>query len=418
MRADGPPQRTGDHMGANGASGGRDGREIGRRDILRYGGLGVAASLTAGLAAAPAPFAPVPGRARACLLVWLGGGVSHLDNFDPKPDAPAEVRGAFGSIATAVPGLRLGEHLPRLAGLAGSFALVRSVGHDAAEHATASYRMMTGHAYPRAGCRAEAASREDDPHLGSVLAASRSGADSSSGCPPFIVVADRQHDRGPAPAGRQAGALGPASDPIVCTPGVPPGWAVGTLARSFGPEAGRAADRYGRGRFGRSVLLGRRLVEAGARFVQVDWPGDGGPGWDTHAGAFGTLREDLLPQADRALAALLSDLTASGRLAETLVVVASEFGRTPRVNALGGRDHWPHAFSVLLAGASISGGQVVGATDDRGAYPLDGPVPPGQLAATIAAALGVTSTAAPGWGARLDVTGHKSRPGGRSCVTA
>ncbi len=423
-----------------------------RRRLLQAGavglmGLGLGELLAGEARAAAKPAARLPGfgRARSCLFIFLKGGPSHLDTFDPKPDAPAEVRGTFRTISTKVPGITFSEHVPCLANVADKLTVVRSLTHKDTGHPSAAYEMTTGHPYPRGMNLADNSTRDDHPHLGSAVAALRG---KTSLGPPFALVPDYLVVNGQFRSGQNAGFLGKRFDPLV--PGGDPsrddfrpvdlglGEAVetarlherrqlleslnsgvvrsdratplgemdayrekafslletGSTRRAFDlhvePEAVR--DRYGRNFFGQSVLLGRRLLEAGVRLVHVNCMSSiygGDKNWDTHKDNFNLLSQVLLPRTDRAIATLLDDLSASGLLDETLVVVTGEFGRTSKINAGAGRDHWPQAFSVLLAGAGLEGGRIYGSSDKHGAAPASNPVTSSELAATIFHALGI-----------------------------
>jgi hypothetical protein len=384
------------------------------------------------------------GKARSCLLIFLKGGPSQLDTFDMKPDAAAGIRGEFRPIATEVPGLRVCEHLPLLARQARHFILVRSLTHRDNNHASAAYEMTTGHPYPRAANLSERSTRDDHPNIGSSLAALEAR---HRPVPPFAMVPQYLVVNGQFRSGQNAGFLGSRFDPLV--PGGDPNSpdfrpldlgllspvdparlgsrrrlleAVNRPASRDRPVVGQDWDghqqralamiqsgrtqqafdiqaesdtvrrRYGRNFFGQSVLLGRRLLQAGVRLVQVNCMSSifgGLNNWDTHKNNFATLKDVLLPRMDQGVAALLEDLSASGELAETLVVVTGEFGRSPKINADAGRDHWATAFSVLLAGAGLPGGTVYGGSDRKGAEPVDRPVTSGQLAATVFHALGI-----------------------------
>jgi hypothetical protein len=384
-------------------------------------------------------------RATSCILLFLSGGASQYETFDPKPEAPSEYRGTFRPIPTNVPGIQLSEHLPRLARQANRFALVRSLTHTEANHPAGVYWMVTGRKYPRATARAAALAREDHPHYGSVLAQLRPAG---RALPSFVTLPEQMNPNGPIRSGQHAGFLGPAFDPLVLNadfraaefrPGelrLLEGLTEGRLlrrrallqatarraevealaagggidahyAQAFdllaGGDAARAFDldrepaatreRYGRHLFGQGCLMARRLVEAGVRLVAVNWvrhdDGPGGQGWDSHSKHLEWCRDELLPPTDRAIAALLADLHERGLLDETLVVVTGEFGRTPKFNPEGGRDHWPHVFSGLLAGGGIRGGQAYGASTPDGAYPAADPVTPGDFAATLYHCLGL-----------------------------
>jgi hypothetical protein len=337
-----------------------------RRDFLR-------ASSAAGLALLGAP---PPARARHCILLWLVGGASQLETWDPKPDAPSEVRGPFGTIATAVPGIRLSEHLPRTAELARHYAIIRSLHHEAAPvHETGLQLLQTGRL---------AHGSSEHPHLGAVL--SRLLGPLRSGVPPFVLLPgplgntgiNISHGQGAAYLGAEHGAaLSPA------------------LRLTEAPAAVR--DRYGRTPFGAACLRARRLIEQGVRCVTVNMF-DGvydRVTWDCHAtppilpATLDDYRRSLCPTFDQAFAALLEDLQQIGLFDETLVAVLTEFGRTPQRNAFGGRDHWPGAWSVVLAGGGVRGGQVIGSTDRRAAEPVQRPVTPADVLATMYQALGV-----------------------------
>ena len=429
-------------------------RRLNRRGLLRAGtvslvGLGLAELLQGEARAAGKPAARLPGfgRAKSCVLIFLKGGPSHLDTFDPKPDAPAEIRGEFRTVATNVPGIFFSQHVPCLARQADKFTVVRSLTHKDNGHPSAFYEMTTGHAYPRAMNQAEISTRDDHPHLGASVAALRA---KTASAPPFVLVPDYLVVNGQFRSGQNAGFLGTRFDPLV--PGGDPSrddfrpvdlglgetveaarlrdrralleslnsrttrqekagalgemdsyrekafslLETGRTRRAFDlhAEPPEVRDRYGRNFFGQSVLLGRRLVEAGVRLVHVNCMSSifaGDKNWDTHKDNFNMLSQILLPRTDQAIAALLTDLSASGLLDETLVVVTGEFGRTPKINPNAGRDHWPQVFSVLLAGAGLSGGRVFGSSDKHGASPASAPVTSSELSATIFHALGIDS---------------------------
>ncbi len=418
-----------------------------RRMLLHIGAAGFGLTLPQLLR--PRAATAAPGRARSCILLFLSGGPSQYETFDPKPDAPLAYRGTFRPVATNIPGIRVSEHLPLLARQAQRYALVRSVTHAEPNHPAGVYWMITGRKYPRATSRSVAMSREDHPHFGSVLALVRPPA--TPALPAFVTLPEQMNPNGPIRAGQHAGFLGAAFDPLVLNgdpnaPGFRPGEFLladglsegrllrrrallaqanarrrlesrhpeplpahtaqafdlvlrGAAARAFDLEQEPPAtrERYGRHIFGQGVLLARRLVEAGVRLVAVNWvrhdDGPGGQGWDSHSRHLEWCRDELLPPTDRAVAALLEDLDRRGLLQETLVVVLGEFGRTPEFNKEGGRDHWPHVFSVLLAGGGIRGGQVYGASTPDGAHVAEEGVTPGDLAATLYHCLGVDPAA-------------------------
>jgi hypothetical protein len=342
---------------------------VSRREFLQVSGLAAAglATLSGGAALGGSS------NDRAVILLMLVGGPSQLETFDPKPDAPAEVRGPSGSIATTVPGVRLGEGLPGLARRMDRLTLIRSLHHDAAPiHETGQQLLQTGRL---------ARTDREWPHVGAA-AAWLLGPRGSA--PPFALL--------PGPIGHTGVA-------------VSHGQGGGFLGDSFGParvgvdgpidEPARVREAYGPTPFGRSCLGARRLVEAGARVVVVNmYPTVfGRPTWDCHGRApFATLtdvRDQVLPEFDRVFSALLDDLDRLGRLGSTLVLATGEFGRTPRLNRSGGRDHWPGVWSAVLAGGGMPGGRVLGASDRLASEPADRPVSPAELTATLYRFLGL-----------------------------
>jgi uncharacterized protein (DUF1501 family) len=408
-----------------------------RRDILRAGTL---APLGLGLLDLLAPQATAAARARAksVILLFMWGGPSHLDTWDPKPDAPEEVRGLFRSIPTTVPGIRISEHFPQLATRARQYAVVRSMSHTDPAHLSPVHHLLTGRLAAKVNSDADGASRSDAPCLGAVV---RKLLPADGPMPPAVTlpwaVSHPSAPGGVAP-GQNGGWLGSGFDPFLVTgnpnapafavagmttPGAVPAERLAgraelcrLLDRDGGPggsyadlraraldlllssavtrafdlsrEAVATRDRYGRHAHGQSCLLARRLIEAGTRLVTVNWPDDGQAFWDTHGNNFPSLQNRLMPPADRAFAALLDDLSARGLLDETLVIWVGEFGRTPRVEK-GGRQHWPRCYCAVLAGGGIRGGAVYGASDKVGAYPADQPVSPADLTATAYQALGI-----------------------------
>jgi hypothetical protein len=418
-------------------------RHLSRRRAVQVGGIGLFGLTLPQLLHARA--APVRRRnsptADACILVFLGGGPSHLDMWDPKPDAPAEVRGAFHSIPTSVPGVRLCEHLPGLARQMRHCALVRSVHHSIPNHVPGIYQVLTGH--ERADSRKSGQPSVDDhPAIGSVLASRRPP---DKPVVPFVWLADP-----PAPgwfpqSGYQGGWFGAAYDPYLvprdpaeedfALPELgPPTDRLAErrrlLAELDGPrrsadvgpperrmetfrerafdlltsantrrafqieqEPGAVRDRYGRdGFYGQRLLLARRLIEAGTRMVCVA----GERRWDTHNGNFYRLKQTLLPDLDPALSSLIADLASRSLLDRTLVAVMGEFGRTPRVGQSifcgagpAGRDHWSRCYSLLLAGGGIKPGSVYGSSDKIGGEPRTCPITPADIVATAYHCLGV-----------------------------
>lgn len=402
---------------------------VSRRDLLK---LGVVSSLGLSLTdffrlRAQAPLGAEKGV--SCILIWLDGGPSHLDTFDPKPDAPIEVRGDFKAIPTKLDGVQICEHLPRTAHIMDRVALVRALTHDLGNHDTGSHYLLTGHR-PNPVL--------EYPSLGSLVA-HHSGF--GSALPPYIGIPE-----GPSAArhGYLPSTFGPFSvggDPgkadfrvrdlnppegvsfdrinrrkamldvidgfsglVDSGPGAKGDDFFGMAYRLMSsPEAKAAFDlakepdnvrsRYGRHRIGSSCLLARRLVEAGSRFVTVV-----DNGWDHHQNIFKVLPDAFfpgsgkLPALDQAYSALIEDLASRGMLETTMVVLMGEFGRTPKINAIGGRDHWPRAGSALLAGGGIRGGQAIGETDAFGELPKERPVSPEDLAQTMLAALGIDAS--------------------------
>ena len=394
----------------SGATVGREGPRPTRRDFLRAGGLGaLGLGLSGHLAGATGSDSPTEG---AVILLMMVGGPSQLDTFDPKPDAPSAIRGPFAAIETALPGVRVVEHLPEIARRMGRLTLIRSLHHDASPiHETGLQLLGTGHV-GRSG--------EVRPHFGSVAARVLG---SSGGLPPFVILPRAIGETGVGiPNGQRSGPSGSSFGPFVLGDGpAAPGYdfklalgrarrfldeateltSAGAPARSshlaFDLDAERASTReaYGRSSFGQSCLLARRLVESGVRVVVVNMFETvfGQPTWDAHgASPFGTLDDyarSLLPEFDRAFSALVDDLEARGLLASTMVVASGEFGRSPKINAHGGRDHWPGAFSALMAGGGMPSGRVIGATDRTASEPVDRPVTLPELVATMTQAVGV-----------------------------
>ena len=353
-----------------GESGEGDGLGVSRRDFLAASGMGLAGlglprSLPGGFDASGAT------SERALILVMMVGGPSQLETWAPKPEAPEEVRGPFGSIATRVPGVRINEHLPRLAARMDKLALIRSVHHDEAPiHETGLQLLQTGRL---------SRTEEEHPHIGAV-ASKLMGARGTA--PAFAMIPGPIRNTGVVlPRGQSAGRLGPDHAPAC----------IASLDVDAEPE--RLLRAYGPSRFGRSCLLARRLVESGARVVTInmfDTVFDEVT-WDCHGSRpFSTLddyRRRLLPTFDRAFSALLDDLGSRGLLDTTMVAAVGEFGRTPKLNAAGGRDHWPGVWSVALAGGGVRGGRVIGASDARASAPIDRPVAPQELLASMYHAL-------------------------------
>lgn len=411
------PWPGGGTMLSMGAGGLKNGSGLTRRDFLRAGGLGTLGWSLTDLNSLTAS-TPVGRGERSVILLMLVGGPSQFETWDPKPDAPPEIRGPFGSIATAVPGLRISEHLPRMARRMDRVTLIRSMHHDSAPiHETGHQLIQTGRL-----CR----EGRESPHLGSVVARLR-GAWGEM--PPFVVLPRPIGNTGVGvPHGQSAGLLGSAYEPfqVAADPasGAYDARALSDRARRFLDEPtdlpgssasapGRGLprpsrnpfdlnaehvdlrDAYGRNTFGQSCLLARRLVESGVRVVTVNMFETvfNHVTWDCHGSRpFSTLDDyanELLPTLDRALSTLLDDLDDRGLLETTLVVATGEFGRTPRLNPNGGRDHWPSVWSALMAGGGTQGGRVIGSSDAHGAGPADRPVTPAELVATAYRSLGI-----------------------------
>jgi hypothetical protein len=379
------------------------------------------------------------GKAKSCIVVFLFGAPAHQDTWDMKPDAPSEMRGEFKPISTSVPGIVVCEHLPRLAQIANRLAIVRSVTHPDNTHTVAMHYMLTGtrHVAPSTNPRNGPG---DFPTYGAVMNYVRPAA-TAIPCSVSLNAPANQVSAGNFIfPGFFAGFLGSAHDPLFIAqdPNSPDfqgfpesgetdrlparrsliaevneqsAWleqapavrnfdqfherAINLVAAStarkaceLDREAPQARDRYGRNSFGQACLLARRLIEAGVSLVTVNWARDDAY-WDTHKDNFQDLKDKLLPPFDLGFSALIEDLEQRGLLDETLVVCLGEFGRTPKINAAAGRDHWASCFSVLFAGGGIRGGQVYGMSDRLAAYPTDGAVTPSVLAATIFSALGV-----------------------------
>jgi hypothetical protein len=390
-----------------------------RRAFLQIGSSGLLGVGLADMLHAESTLRVHRPQATSLILIWLGGGPSTIDMWDPKPDAGGEIRGEFGAIPTALPGIQFSEHMPRTAKILDRSVLVRSLHHNVPDHVPGTQYLMTGNK-PSAAL--------DYPSIGSLAARLLPGC---AGMPPYFTIGEA--------ASSGAGYLGAAHDPFRAAAtrsegadalnGVvlPEGMTrkqledrrrfrdifnahflrhhadadlVGTLSK-FQQDAyeilasnriGNAFDlasepepirkMYPEGELGRNVLIARRLVEAGARFVTV-----GTDGWDTHANNFTTLRR-LLPPLDQALAGLILDLEQRGMLHDTLVVCGGEFGRTPLVNGNGGRDHWSRAMTFFMSGGGLKTGHVYGSSDARGFDPVDRACSPDDLGATMLSLLG------------------------------
>ncbi|MSR32057.1 MAG: DUF1501 domain-containing protein [Gemmataceae bacterium] len=397
-----------------------------RRDLIRLG--------AAGLFGFQWPLARLlAAKNSECNLIFLflHGGMSTIDTFDLKPDAPAEYRGEFKPAATNVPGIQISEHLPILARQMDQFSLIRSFRHHNSDHGPADHYMVTGY-FPQAGFNGGIIPNNQRPCFGSMVAGKLGPR---GAVPPFVCLPKMHASFGSA-------FLGPANSPFIVdadpnaplfeVPDLEPPMEIradrlenrkslmGKIDRfrkrgevRANPAAGgvaayqdkafelmtslatRAAfnlsaekdslrDEYGRNTLGQSCLLARRLVEKGVRCVMVDHSN-----WDTHDKNFQTLKRELLPAFDKGVAALFRDLKARGLLDNTLVVMTGEFGRTPKINANAGRDHWGPGFTVALGGGGIKGGIALGKTDAKGERPAADPYGPEDLAATICHCVGI-----------------------------
>jgi hypothetical protein len=442
---------------------------LSRRQLLRVGGLGSLGLTLPRLlrAEAEGPVlretknTGVAAPIRSCILIFHYGGPSHLDTFDMKPKAPAEIRGQFDSIATSVPGLRVCEHFPQTARLMDHLAIIRSMHHPMTNHNAAAFATLCGRDPLKGDLELLSNDRNDPPCYGAILSAilpERRGLPTFVALPhvmynvvqlpgqvagflgsahdPFQVSADpsaidfhlgelelpgdlsldrldhrasllraldghsrriEAHVEVAARGGGSASAPARSSAAVGFTPSLDPRDVYTDKAfrllhspavrRAFhlGLEDPRLQDRYGRNKLGQSVLLARRLVEAGVRFVTVfDGEHNGQTAnWDAHENVFGRLKNDLIPPADQAFAALIEDLSSRGLLEETLVIAMGEFGRSPKINTNAGRDHWPNCYSVVLAGGGVHPGITFGSSDKLGAYPDSDAVTPSDLAATL-----------------------------------
>ncbi len=415
-----------------------------RREWLRIGRLGLTGLSLPGLLHAK----PQAAKYKSCIVLFFLGGPPQHETWDPKPDAPAEIRGDLKPIASATPGLHVGELMPKTARLTEKIAVLRAVCTNDSAHSSSGYYMTTGHPHAPVGVEnAKPGAPNDWPSLGAMVRRLHRG---KSGLPSAITLPEQSANDGNLTwPGQDAGFLGRGSDPwlLNCDPNADhfeiPGLNLpsdipamrfdgrralldqvnghldavhrsGNLAGFnqqtqqavdllSSPNARRAfdinkeppavRDRYGRNPFGQSALLARRLVEAGVPLLRVNWVRVKGAlnngHWDTHGKNTAAMKQ-LMPLMDQTYSALLEDLGDRGLLDDTLVVWTGEFGRTPKLNAGGGRDHWGNVFSVALAGGGVRGGIVHGASDQIGGYPRDGRVLPEDLTATIFHCLGIS----------------------------
>jgi hypothetical protein len=400
---------------------------LARRDFLRVGAAGL---FGMGLTL-PQLLAAKPAKDVSLIFLFLHGGLSTIDTFDMKPDAPAEFRGEFRPIDTCVPGIQVGEHLPKLAKRMDQFSLLRSFRHPDSNHGPADHYMFTGYA-PQAGFNPSLKPNNQKPAHGSIIARKLGPRGS---VPAYVCLPKMHPSAGPAYLGSGAAPFAIEADPNApnfTVPDVQPPPAIDAsrldarhrllgqidrFQRSAEARANRGAgavsvfqqkafelmtapeakkafaiasepdklrDEYGRNSLGQSCLMARRLVEAGVRCVSIDHSN-----WDTHNDNFNTLKRDLLPILDAGVSTLFRDLAERGLLDRTLVLVTGEFGRTPRVNKDAGRDHWGPAFTVLLGGGGVKGGRAIGKTNDRAERPAGDPRGPEDLAATMYHLLGI-----------------------------
>ncbi|MEX2214831.1 MAG: DUF1501 domain-containing protein [Phycisphaeraceae bacterium] len=430
----------------------RPGR-LSRRRFIQMGTLGLGLTLPRMLRA-ESQVAATQGRAKrakSVILIFCNGGPAHQDTFDLKPDAPSDIAGPFRPIRTAASGMQICELLPKLATCAKDFSLIRTVSHTDALHPSATYWALTGHQPPRSTLDLKP-SPTHMPAVGSVLA---KYLPSRADLPSYVLAPQLCYDVSNTQPGQHACMLGGAFDPFLVE-GDPSsndfhvrGLSLNdqltlkrlrdreNIRRSLethmaylgqsmeahaldafheqaysllsSPAAKRAfdldeeskllRDRYGRNRYGQSYLLARRLVEAGVRTVMInDNIGSNNDRWDTHGDNYGTLRKNL-PETDAALSSLLIDLKERGLLDTTLVIWMGEMGRSPKNDH---RDHWPQCYSVLLAGGGIQGGQVYGESDSQAAYPKSNACTPGDVLATVYAAMGLPKD--------MTITDHQGRP--------
>jgi len=400
---------------------------IGRRTFLRVGTLALGGMSLPGLLRLRQAGAQSPGgRKKSVILIWQAGGPSHIDMYDLKPDAPAEVRGEFKPIDTNVPGIRIGEHLPRQAKIMDKLAILRSACHTNAGHGMGSQWMLTGYQptievndniYPSTGSVVAKMNGPNEPGLPAYVNLPRAlnlgkAAYLGASFNPFAPDNDPNNDGfqvrnlklpGRVPADRLAKRkeLLNSLDTVrrdIDTKGDLFG--LDTFYRDglemvTDPKAHRAfdiakepiklRDTYGRNDLGQCCLLARRLVEAGVTFVTIQ----AGGGWDTHGDNFKQLKTSLLPKYDLALTALVNDLYDRGLQDDVLVMAMGEFGRTPKINGGAGRDHWPGAMSVIYAGGGLKMGQVIGTTNALAEYPTSEPASPGCVLSTMYHALGI-----------------------------
>jgi len=434
---------------------------VDRRAFLQVGASSVLGLSLADRLRAAGPSGQTPGSAKAVILLWLWGGPSQLDTWDPKPHAPLEYRGPFGTIPTKIPGVRFCELFPKLAGVSDRLAVIRTLTTQSNDHGLAGTIGLTGSAAGGVDLGGKPFPGSPRPSTGAVVARGVAGRGRVSPVgADYFVVGGKLHQGKKAIIGEGGGPLGAAFDPfrleydpahgtrvpalqlppdltperladrdrlLAALGGVEKRAAELHAARTLDEHRSRAfamltspaartaydlslepaalADRYGRTRFGQSCLLARRLVEAGVPFVQVNWSDHveaeedaGDGGWDHHYRNFQIMQDRHAPWLDQALSTLLADLADRGLLASTLVLAVGEFGRDPKVNDKAGREHWPGCYAALAAGGGVAGGRAVGTSDARAARPADTPLTPGDLCATVHHCAGLTSEQITGMG--------------------
>ena len=439
---------------------------VSRRELMRIGGAGLIGlnlpdflAMKARAATPAKTESKTSGRAKSVMLVFLQGGPSHIDIWDPKPDAPSNIRGEFKAIKTKVDGIQVSETMPMLADVMDKITLIRSMSYTPAglfNHTAAIYQMMTGWAPDKVSPsgQLEPPSPRDFPHMGCQIARM---LPPEGPMLPFVEMPRPLQESNVIGKGGAAGFLGKAFDPyrlyqdpnkdirlddLTLRPEVSPERlkdrftllkgingsmkelekAVNSYALTeyyekaydlvlsgkardafdLNKESDKVRDRYGRTTFGQGALLSRRLIEAGTRFVQLNWPAvaNGNPevdAWDTHAANFGPLKNLHCPVLDKGLSALIEDMDQRGLFKDTLLVAVGEFGRSPKLgvstsgntNSPDGRDHWPYCYTAVIAGAGIKRGVMYGKSDAQGSSPADSPVHPTDLVATIYHALGI-----------------------------
>jgi hypothetical protein len=406
----------------------RNCESVTRRELMQVAGLGAVGLTLADWFRADEARATTTDSAAAgdtsCIFLWLDGGPSHFETFDPKPNATEAIRGPYGAISTSVAGVHIGELLPMTARQMDKCAIIRSLNHTSGSHS--AIPMLSGLPGERTSYGAVVSKlkgfRGNMPpyvHLGSNLAVG--GGRLGSGFEP-VKVADPSGKKVQLPSFTLSAGITPErfndrrellaeiDNVRRAVDGSPDAAKLDRFNRrafdiltssrvqqafDLSHESDALRNRYGANFFGQSCLMARRLVEAGTRFVQIKWyDGPAWDAWDVHGADLGgmvRMEQHLCPRFDQGLTALLEDLDQHGLLASTLVVAAGEFGRTPQINKFGARDHWPYCFSALLAGGGVPGGTVIGASDKDGGRPADRPVSPAEFAATLYQLLGINT---------------------------